>query len=137
MTYRGGKASIYFIRPIGSEGPVKIGFSIYPASRLVTYQAWSPVPLEVAATIEIQVPENEPQRGYAMAVERRFHHRYRDHWTHHEWFAAHPLLTRDIELIKQGRFSMSDLPPHGPVIRKDVASTWQRGRTAPQQVFAA
>jgi hypothetical protein len=135
-TFLGGTVCIYFIRPVGSDGPVKIGHSCYPASRLLTYLAWSPVPLEIAAVIELAVPDGRARRRYAMSFERRFHNRYRDHWSHHEWFNAHPQLTRDIQLIRDNRFQLSCLPESGPPIRKGTDSAWHQGRTAPRQVAA-
>lgn len=131
VTQYGGTACIYFIRPVGAEGPVKIGHSIYPAARLMSYMNWSPIELEVAAVVEIPVPAGAKRRQFAMSFERRFHCRYRDHWSHHEWFNANPLLTRDIDMIRRKRFRLSVLPESGPAIRKSVDSTWQRGRGAP------
>lgn len=33
---------VYFIKPIGMDGPIKIGCSDKPARRLITLAAWSP-----------------------------------------------------------------------------------------------
>lgn len=41
---------VYFIRPVGMDGPVKIGGSGVPKNRLNNLMTWSPFPLEVAAT---------------------------------------------------------------------------------------
>lgn len=40
---------VYFLRPVGALGPVKIGFSYSPPSRLRTMAKWSPIPLELVA----------------------------------------------------------------------------------------
>lgn len=47
---------VYFLRPVGEEGPVKIGVSEVPENRLRTYMVWSPMILEVAAKIEVALP---------------------------------------------------------------------------------
>jgi hypothetical protein len=107
------EAYIYFFRPKGQEGPVKVGFSIYPEARLITYMAWSPVPLEVVAVVRIE--GDGTKRQGIMRVERQFHTRYDKFRLHHEWFLAHPRLLRDIELIRAGRFRLSWLPEPGPV----------------------
>src|SRR3546814_12747101 len=38
---------VYFIRPIGQAGPVKIGCSVGPNKRRPELETWSPVPLEI------------------------------------------------------------------------------------------
>lgn len=93
------EARVYFLRPIGAEGPVKIGHSYWPNDRLRTYQHWSPLPLEIAATIL------GPQ-----ALERRFHARFYHLHSHHEWFFADPSLTEAIDAIRAGTFDVSSLP---------------------------
>lgn len=39
---------VYFVRPIGQEGPVKIGCSEFPVNRMLALMTWAPVPLEIA-----------------------------------------------------------------------------------------
>jgi hypothetical protein len=68
---------IYFLRPVGQLGPVKIGCSICPESRLDVFTLWSPVPLEVAAS----VPGSHSD-------ERRLHAMFDRHHVHGEWFNA-------------------------------------------------
>lgn len=91
---------VYFIRPVGAEGPVKIGFSQMPQTRLAVFQLWSPVLLEVVAVL----PGGKE-------LERRFHTRFRDQHSHCEWFHAGPELTAMIDQINAGAFSVDDLPP--------------------------
>jgi hypothetical protein len=134
---RGEPSSIYFIRPVGSDGPVKIGHSFDPHGRLETYLAWSPVPLEVAAVLPVQTPSGERGFKWARQFERRFHARYNAHWLHHEWFAANPLLTHDIHLIRAGRFDLSVLPQDAPPICKTAGSRWQLAREGTSQKAAA
>src|SRR3546814_4084305 len=43
---------VYFIRPIGQAGPVKIGCSVGPNKRRHELETWSPVPLEIVDEID-------------------------------------------------------------------------------------
>lgn len=92
---------VYFLRPIGQDGPVKIGSSVAPEVRLATYMHWSPLPLEIAATLQVA----------KRSVEGRFHSAFRHLHTHHEWFRADPALTAAIDAIRAGTFDISGLPP--------------------------
>lgn len=82
---------IYFIKPVGMEGPVKIGCSSVPAERLETFAAWSPYPLEIAATAP---------GGYE--IERNLHERFAFAHSHGEWFRAVPELVEAIAAIAAG-----------------------------------
>lgn len=93
---------VYFLRPVGAEGPVKIGCSVAPLERLYAYMPWSPEPLELAARI----------RGN-YTLEARFHNRFIADRTHHEWFRASAELSATISAIKAGTFDVDTLP-HGP-----------------------
>ncbi len=90
---------VYFLRVVGQDGPVKIGFSRQPQNRFVAFKTWSPVPLEIAAIIEAG-PEVEP----------RFHHRFRHLHMYGEWFRGDPELTATIAAIEAGAFDVSTLP---------------------------
>lgn len=90
---------VYFMRPVGSEGPVKIGCSVLPSKRLLAISAWSPHPLEVAA----QTPGH-------FDLEAAFHARFEHLWTHGEWFRADPELTATIDAVAAGTFEVSILP---------------------------
>jgi hypothetical protein len=92
-------SAIYFIRPVGQLGPIKIGFSRWPHDRLKTYATWSPVPLEIVATI----PGNH-------TLERRLHHRFAADRSHHEWFHATGALLAIIETARNGTFCADGLP---------------------------
>jgi hypothetical protein len=105
---------VYFFRPKGQDGPIKVGTSSCPAGRMVTYMAWSPVPLEICAQIEFG------SRAAAREAERKFHTRYDEHRLHHEWFAAHPLILRDIDMIRRHVFRLTSLP--APMPRPRVTS---------------
>lgn len=67
---------IYFLRPVGG-GPVKIGCSQEPRSRLRDYMKWSPVPLELVAAAP-----------GSLATEGQLHRRFSASRLHHEWFAS-------------------------------------------------
>ncbi len=90
---------VYFMRPVGCEGPVKIGFSRLPDTRLAIYMKWSPFDLEIAASIPCD------QRD-----ELRFHAAFAAHHMHHEWFAAAPEISATIEAIRNGTFCLESLP---------------------------
>lgn len=82
---------VYFIKPVGMDGPVKIGCSHNPASRLTTLATWSPFPLEIVAT----VPGGRD-------LERNIHQCFADLYSHREWFKADKRLTKAIRLLKKG-----------------------------------
>jgi len=77
-----GTPYIYFLRPVGASGPVKIGCSEMPARRLQTIARWSPVPLEIAA----MVPGG-------LSIESWLHNRFAASRSHLEWYSATPELT--------------------------------------------
>jgi hypothetical protein len=82
---------IYFIKPVGMEGPIKIGCSEMPDGRLETFMAWSPWPLEMLAT----VPGHFPQ-------ERFLHRCFAANRSHLEWFHVTSLLLETIAMAKAG-----------------------------------
>jgi Meiotically Up-regulated Gene 113 (MUG113) protein len=90
---------VYFIRPVGMDGPVKIGVSSWPYERRATLMSWSPIPLEVVATIN---GDRE--------LEKRFHAAFWDYRRHGEWFESSPALRAMIDDIAGGRFSLDSLP---------------------------
>lgn len=90
---------VYFIRPIGMAGPVKIGTSRTPDRRLNTFETWSPFPLEIAAAIDGDY-----------RLERRFHNHFAADHTHREWFKWSPQLEMVIQAVKAGTFDVSTLP---------------------------
>jgi len=98
---------VYFLRPVGALGPVKIGCSRWPAERIGVYLTWSPVPLEIAACI-----------AGGHHIERVFHERFAHLWSHHEWFREAPELEETIQAIRAGTFDIAALPD-----RRGIAST--------------
>lgn len=99
---------VYFVKPVGMNGPIKIGTSLYPDERILKFAVWSPFPLEVIGTIP---------RG--MASETYLHHRFSHQHSHREWFHSSPLLLQTIERLLSGEHLSSvcaGLPVHGPIL---------------------
>ncbi|PYE89623.1 GIY-YIG nuclease family protein [Phyllobacterium leguminum] len=82
---------VYFIRPVGMSGPIKIGFSEIPHERLRVLMSWSPFPLEVIA----QVNGN-------YELEQNLHSIFAPQHTHREWFEASAELLSGIEKLRAG-----------------------------------
>jgi len=109
--------TVYFIKPIGMDGPVKIGGSKLPTKRRDELEVWSPFPLEIVA----ELPGN-------LLVERQFHALFEHLHENREWFTAAPELIAVIEQIKAGTFDVASLPePRGlrPMGRRTAAFTRQ------------
>lgn len=98
--------TVYFIKPIGMDGPIKIGCSVSPDGRRETLEQWSPFPLEIIAEIDGD-----------MMLEARFHGYFRDEALRREWFKASVRLIDVIERIKAGVFDPAELPSYGPGLR--------------------
>src|SRR3990167_3103415 len=90
MGYRSG--FIYFLKPTGMDGPIKIGCSTVPENRLRSLMAWSPVALEIMAT----VPDGDAQ------LEHNIHDCFMDCHSHSEWFHAVPRLLETIAKLRAG-----------------------------------
>lgn len=45
--------TVYFVKPVGMDGPIKIGCTTTPAARIESLTIWSPFPLEVLVTIPV------------------------------------------------------------------------------------
>lgn len=98
---------IYFVRPVGMDGPIKIGCSAKPISRLKVLASWSPFELEFIGT----VPGSFAEEGL---LHSRFSHLH----TRKEWFMTSPTLRETIEAILAGK-SVKDacaaLPERTPI----------------------
>ncbi len=90
-----GATFVYFLRPVGAAGPIKIGLSRYPETRLRVLMAWSPLQLEIAA----QTPGDRD-------LEMRLHGAFIGAWTHGEWFRPVRPLTSLIDAVRGGRLSV-------------------------------
>lgn len=82
---------VYFIKPIGLPGPIKIGCSHAPEQRIENLAAWSPWPLEIMVTV--------PGDG---KLERKIHDRFARHHSHKEWFHGHVDILTAVEKLKAG-----------------------------------
>lgn len=105
---------VYFLRPVGKSGPVKIGSSRQPIVRLEAFAAWSPEPLELVATVPGTLADEHGLHGY-----------FAQHRSHGEWFMESPELTALIEAIQRGEIDRSGLPsakrPYGATGFTDLA----------------
>lgn len=82
---------VYFMKPIGVDGPIKIGSTVHPTERLRLIADWSPLPLEVIIS----------QVG-SRRIERQLHHLFAGDHSHHEWFQPSPALLEGIEAVRLG-----------------------------------
>lgn len=98
--------TIYFIRPIGMRGPIKIGCSYSPDRRRSTLETWSPFPLEIVA----EMPG-------CMDDERRLHSLFRAQHKSREWFDWTPELQRVVDAVAAGRFDLTSLADAVPFPR--------------------
>lgn len=91
---------IYFVRPVGQAGPIKIGFSNDVDARFVGLQSGSPVRLELIATIP-------GDRSH----ESLLHYRFSEDRLYGEWFAP------SIDLLNLARRNAIE-PPRQVVEKK-------------------
>ncbi|MEN0115402.1 MAG: GIY-YIG nuclease family protein [Agrobacterium cavarae] len=82
---------IYFIKPKGMLGPIKIGCTRMLNERLSQLSAWSPFPLEVIYS----------EQGDG-SLERQLHRCFADYHSHLEWFHPGARLLAAIEKMKSG-----------------------------------
>ena len=97
MSKRQSKAQsfVYFIKPAGFDGPIKIGCSQVPERRLIDLTVWSPWPLELVGAVKGTNRD-----------EVNFHNRFKDCHSHREWFHSTPLLRATITaVLRAGDFS--------------------------------
>ena len=108
MTYfrNTGQQYVYFIKPKGACGPVKIGLSECPEFRMKSSGHWVPIPLELA----VKIPGDR-------FLEGRFHRFFLDCHSHLEWFDMTTKLHSVIERIKAGIFDYDELPEYSKPLR--------------------
>jgi hypothetical protein len=80
--------NVYFFKPVGMDGPVKIGWSVVPAKRVAEYAVWSPFPLELIGSVPGKY-----------ADEQFLHQCFHDVHSHLEWFYSTPLLREIIAKV--------------------------------------
>jgi hypothetical protein len=109
------EARVYFIKPVGQDGPIKIGCSRWPDRRLSEVMLWSPVELEIVASF-----------GGGFKMERRFHAAFFNDHSHREWFRPSAALIETIASINAGTFDEKSLPKgrnlHWPGYRQGEAA---------------
>lgn len=86
------KGVVYFVKPVGMPGPIKIGYTANTAKRVEGLTVWSPFKLEVLHT----VPGN-------MKLEMKVHAHFADLHSHHEWFHPGDRLVTAIKLMQAGQ----------------------------------
>lgn len=99
---------VYFFRPVGQIGPIKIGCSTTPEHRLEQYAAWSPLMLELIAT----APGSH-------ADEHALHGKFRKYHLHGEWFGASKDLLALIDHVQ----ATGELPELPRVVRLPMRRT--------------
>lgn len=82
---------VYFIKPVGQAGPIKVGHSAYPPERLGSLQTWSFVELEIISRF-----------AGTRADEKAIHQRFADCQVRGEWFEAVEDLVSLAEGIRAG-----------------------------------
>lgn len=93
MNFR-DKFIVYFIKPVGQDGPIKIGLSNDPARRIAEFATWSPLRLELLGSVP-----------GSWADEQFMHECLADHLSHGEWFHASPeVLSAVNSVIATGGF---------------------------------
>lgn len=99
---------VYFMKPIGRDGPIKIGCSGWPNERLLQIAIWSPDPLEVIYSEE-----------GSFKLERNLHRCFADYHRHSEWFEAGPRLVEALARLKAGEkiADVVDLSKHFRSVR--------------------
>lgn len=104
---------VYFVKPIGMPGPIKIGCSAMPRHRLSQLNSWAAFPLEIIC----RIPGDYD-------AERRFHARLQADWSHSEWFHPTPDVLAVVESAKLGV-----IPDTSPKIlrKRDEAVMKSRG----------
>lgn len=100
---------VYFIKPVGMDGPIKIGCSQSPGKRRDTLDTWSPFALEIVAETE----------GH-FDLEQAFHVMFEESHQRREWFTWSPRLQQTIDEINAGTFDYTSLPAPRRIIGRVV-----------------
>lgn len=104
---------VYFIKPVGMDGPIKIGFSAVPMARLLSMVAWAPFDLELIGS----VPGTYSDEQY-------LHRCFWNHHRHHEWFNQSEELTSAIADILEAGVVRRDLIGPPQIDRKPVSRNY-------------
>lgn len=102
---------IYFFKPVGMIGPIKIGCSRKPGNRLAYLARWSPFPLECIGSVLGDI-----------VFERAIHRKFADQHDHEEWFRATPELIAFIrKALSVDRIDQAFALAQGVVTPLDIA----------------
>lgn len=115
-------SSIYFMRPVGMRGPIKIGYSVNPKKRLHGVLEWSPFDLEIIAT----TPGNAPD-------ETKVHDHFASAHVRGEWFHPTEELLALIDRVKAGEplSSLIDMSERVSALRRARAlRVWAKRKAA-------
>lgn len=82
---------VYFMRPIGGDGRIKIGCSYKPAARLLALSVWTAYPLEFVGVA----------KG-SFDAEHLLHDYFHADRLHGEWFRSSPELLAVIKMMGLG-----------------------------------
>lgn len=83
---------VYFMRPVGMLGPIKIGCSMRIDERLEVLSGWSPFKLEVIYS---------EQGSYKLEI--AIHRCFADYHSHREWFHPGPRLLAAVNALMSGK----------------------------------
>lgn len=83
--------NVYFMRPVGRVGPIKVGCSTLPEDRLIALAHWSPFPLEIVAAGE-----------GTHQLERFLHRKFKGVRSHGEWYWPTPDMLTSIKRVQAG-----------------------------------
>lgn len=101
---------VYFLKPVGMDGPIKIGWSRSPPIRLLELAGWSPFPLEMIGSVPGEFADEQYLHGCFASLH-----------SHREWFHSTPALREIIsKIIAGGSVSSihSIIAPSGSLKRK-------------------
>lgn len=102
---------VYFMKPVGAKGPVKIGCTDDQKGRVDNLMSKSPFLLEIVASF----PGNH-------IAEARLHRRFIASNTHSEWFLWTPELQTVIDAVLSGEFNIETMPE--PLFLNSKGGRW-------------
>ena len=91
MLSKNKRGFLYFARPKGERGPIKIGFSTMPQVRVGVLGYWSPVPLELMGAFSAQAFHEDLA-----------HRKFASEHSHYEWFYWSLPLERFVQRLHDG-----------------------------------
>ena len=86
ISYAAAYRHVYFAKPVGQDGPIKIGCSNDVVQRIAQMSMWSPVPLELIACFP-----GKPSDEHAL------HREFAEYRLHGEWFSPGERLLKRID----------------------------------------